>query len=260
MMASYALTKALLSSDEDGYRRATQSEFLRAAANGQLSKDTLGRWLANDRLYIHAYNRGTGRFLSFLQVPDVAPGPSAEPDSATKLFHWLVDALVNVRREERFFVDTAAQHGININLEADRHGKVPQSAKLEGLRRWESLFESVAVSSSRALPWLEAAIVYWGTEVCYLNAWSWAKDQLRPGEDVSRDADGGAVRSQFINNWTSEEFVTFVDQLGAIIDDAVSKLIDTDGEGVKRELFERAQVTWRQVLVAEETFWPKLED
>ena len=69
-MPSYSLTKQLLATDEEGYKKATQSEFLKLAANGQLSKDILGRWLANDRLYIHSYCRGLGSLLSFLQYPD----------------------------------------------------------------------------------------------------------------------------------------------------------------------------------------------
>lgn len=256
-MSSYSLTKQLLATDEEGYKKATQSEFLKLAANGQLSKDILGRWLANDRLYIHSYCRGLGLLLSFLQYPDnVRRGQ--DPGAETKLLDWIVGALVNIRREENFFIDTAAEYGIEINLETQANGRVAESTKLEGLRRWEALFQSVAPGEGDILPWLEAAVVYWGTEKCYLDAWSWAKAQLTVQEDPSKDADGGAVRKEFINNWTCKEFVEFVDDLGRIIDEAVAKEVEKKGEGFKAELLRRVEGKWQDVLQAEEVFWPTI--
>lgn len=111
---------------------------------------------------------------------------------------------------------------------------------------------------SDVLPWLEAAVVYWGTEKCYLDAWSWAKAQLTVQEDPSKDADGGAVRKEFINNWTCKEFVEFVDDLGRIIDEAVAKEVEKKGEDFKVELFKRVEGKWQDVLQAEEVFWPTI--
>ncbi|KAK7413783.1 hypothetical protein QQX98_007350 [Neonectria punicea] len=257
-MSHFFLTRALLASNEDGYRRATQSEFLRLAANGQASKDILGKWLGNDRLYIHSYVRGVGRLISFLQFPDTAPQQNDDPNSATKLLDWLVGALVNVRREEKFFLETAARYDIQINLQTQDDGRVPQNAKLEGLRRWEALFDSLAPAKDGNIPWLEAAVVYWGTEKCYLDAWSWAKAQLTAQKDAKEDADGGALRNEFIDNWTSQEFVEFVDGLGTIIDEAVAEYVERGGETAKQELLKRAEVQWREILVAEEAFWPNM--
>ncbi|CAG7563825.1 unnamed protein product [Fusarium equiseti] len=248
---SYSLTKQLLASDEQAYKKATQSEFLRLAGNGKASKDILGRWLANDRLYIHSYCRGLGRLLGFLQYPDTVQ-QNVKPDPATQLLDWIVAALVNIRREEKFFINTAFEYGININLET-KGGKVQSSTKLEGLRRWEALYASVAPNEKDVLPWLEAAVIYWGTEKCYLDAWSWAKAQLDES-DGSKDADGGAVRKEFINNWTCKEFVDFVDDLGKIIDDAVAKVVKEGGD--KEKIFKRVQGKWHDVLEAEEAFWP----
>ncbi|KAF4975959.1 hypothetical protein FZEAL_7311 [Fusarium zealandicum] len=256
-MSSASLTQQLLASDEQGYKRATQSEFLRLAANGQLSKEILGRWLANDRLYIHSYCRGLGRLLSFLEYPATVQRGEAL-GSTTRLLDWIVGALVNIRREERFFIDTAADYGIDINLETQADGSVAQSTKLDGLRCWEALFDATSPKQDQELPWLEAAVVYWGTEKCYLDAWSWAKAQLAVQEDSSKDADGGAVRKEFINNWTSQEFVDFVDDLGRIIDEAVANEVERKGEGFKADLFKRVEGKWREVLDAEEAFWPSV--
>lgn len=251
---SYSLTQQLLVSDEQAYKRATQSEFLKLAGHGKASKELLGRWLANDRLYIHSYCRGLGRLLSFLEYPDTVQ-PNVDPGATTKLLDWIVAALVNIRREEKFFINTAAEYGINVNLETGEDGRVDSSTKLEGLRRWEALYASVSPNEKEELPWLEAAVIYWGTEKCYLDAWSWAKGQLSD-DDGSNDADGGAVRKEFINNWTCEEFVEFVDELGRIIDDAVNKLVEEKGKDVKEKLFKRVEGKWHDVLEAEEAFWP----
>ncbi|RGP76955.1 transcription factor [Fusarium longipes] len=250
---SYSLTQQLLASDEQGYKRATQSEFLRLAGHGKASKDLLGLWLANDRLYIHSYCRGLGRLLSFLEYPDTVQR-DVDAGPTTQLLDWIVAALVNIRREEKFFINTAFEYGININLET-KDGHVESNTKLEGLRRWEALYNSVSPNDTDVLPWLEAAVIYWGTEKCYLDAWSWAKAQLSES-DGSDDADGGAVRKEFINNWTCKEFVEFVDDLGKIIDDAVAKVVEEKGEDAKEQFFKRVEEKWHAVLAAEEAFWP----
>jgi thiaminase len=253
-------THRLLALDEDAYKRATESPFLAAAARGAVSKKTLGQWLGNDRLYIHAYIQGTGRLLSFLELP-VTAAASASPNSyATRLLDWCVEALANVRREERFFIDTASRFGIVIDLPLDATGnKIPWPAKLEGLRRFEDLFRDVRPRHAAVLPWLEAAVLFWGTEKCYLDAWSWASSQqANDGRALDTDADGGALRTEFIPNWSSAEFSAFVDQLGALIDAAVKEQVQKGGEGVGPELLRRAEVVWRELLRAEETFWPAM--
>lgn len=251
-----SLTQHLITSDEAGFKRATQSPFLASAARGDLSKDILGHWLANDRLYIHAYIKGTGNLLGFLQLPLSTSSPD---HNAVQIRDWAIDALVNVRREENFFVDTATRYGINVNLPSDGAGNISETGKVDGLLRFESLFEQVGPSNNIILPWLEAAVLFYGTEKCYLDAWSWAKSQQESGGDGSKDADGGALRKEFIPNWSSPEFKAFVDQLGDIIDKAFEEEIKLHGEGVRTKLTERAEAKWQQLLAAEEAFWPVLQ-
>lgn len=77
------------------------------------------------------------------------------------------------------------------------------------------------------------------------------------------DEDGGALRREFIPNWSSVEFARFVDQLGEIIDSAVQRemaLWQNEGEeAIKGELLDRALAKWREVLAAEKAFWPTME-
>ncbi|KAL7937358.1 hypothetical protein V8C35DRAFT_292305 [Trichoderma chlorosporum] len=269
MAGPFSLTQTILVSDPLAYKSAIQSPFLAHASQGRVSKSLLGQWLANDRLYIHAYIRGVGRLLSFLQLPQVVTSPRDEaaereqPPNA-KLLSWMIDALVNIRREEDFFVRTAAKYGIDVNLPADADGRVAASAKLEGLRRFETLFDGISPSSDEGiiLPWLEAAVVFWATEKCYLDAWSGAASRLSTRPDSEGDADGGALRREFIPNWSSEEFTEFVDQLGEIIDSAVQREMelhpDAD-EVIRVQLLDRALAKWHEVLAAENAFWPAME-
>lgn len=251
-MDDLSFTKVILKSEPEAFRRATQSEFLRLGAEGTLPKEILGKWLGNDRLYIHAYIRGLGRTLSLLKPPQVTGNA---PSRETRILDWLVRALVNIRREEKFFVETAEKFGIDIALEADKKGIVADETKLEGLRRFETLFDSIGSGKSISPPWVEAAIIFWGTEKCYLEAWTWAKSQLKES-DGSGDADGGALRNEFIPNWTSDEFVHFVDELGRIIDDVVAEQIKISGVQVIADLVQYFGDRWRELLEAEEKFWP----
>ncbi|KAL7795133.1 hypothetical protein V8C37DRAFT_374606 [Trichoderma ceciliae] len=266
-----SLTQTILASDPLAYKSATQSPFLAHASQGTVSKRLLGQWLANDRLYIHAYIRGVGRLLSFLQLPEVVTPPrdeaaAREETTATKLLGWMIDALVNIRREEDFFVRTAAKYDIDVNLPAGADGRVDHSTKLEGLRRFEVLFDGISAGGGddqAILPWLEAAIVFWATEKCYLDAWSGVAALLstpaNDGNESESDADGGALRREFIPNWSSKEFAQFVDQLGDIIDSAVEQEMRSrqdEDETVRAALLDRALAKWHQVLAAEKAFWP----
>ena len=255
-MSKQSFTKQLVESDKTGFQRATQAPFLAAAARGQVSRELLGSWLANDRIYIHNYISGTGRILATHELPAIS---SLSINSAyAKLVDWLVEALVNVRREERFFLDTANRHGIGIDLPTTVDGRVDDSAKLEGLRRFEKLFASCALRKGEILPWLEDAVVFYGTEKCYLDAWSWAASQIDVSKaDVAADADGGVLRTELIPNWSNKDFADFVNRLGAIIDDAVDEMVKAGGEALRSTLFARAQAKWTELLAAEETFWPK---
>lgn len=248
---SQSFTQALLRSNPEGFQRATQPHFLRNAARGLVDKPTLGSWLANDRLYIHGYIRATGHLLSFLSLPAAA---STKPsDGASRLLSWCIDALVNIRREEAFFVQTAADYGIGVNLPIT-NGVVAQADKLPGLVRIEKLFDSVKPGDG-ALPWLEAAVLFYGTEKCYLDAWTWARSQQNETPTEQGDLDGGALRKEFIPNWTAAEFVTFVDELGMVIDEAVQEAGEREREG----LMGRAKAIWEELLLAEESFWPVME-
>lgn len=284
---TWSLTSHLLSVDKEAYEAATRAPFLEAAGQGRVSKTTLGKWLANDRLYTHAYIKAAGRALASIDLPQTTTSPSGRHRVWTpQLVDWLCDTLVALRREDHLFVDVASRYGIPIDLEVDEgkqhhqqgegFPRVRDAAKIPGLIMFERLFGNLTVPMNNTssnekppllllLPWLEAVVVFWGTEQVYSDAWTWAKQQQQRREGVlyaegdAAEADGGALRKEFIPNWSSEEFIAFVGKLGDIVDGAVSGLVEVHGEGVKAGLVGRAEQVWRELVAAEGAFWPEVE-
>ncbi|KAK4044171.1 hypothetical protein C8A01DRAFT_12457 [Parachaetomium inaequale] len=300
---NWSLTDHLLATQEHLYKSATQHPFLLAGAEGRLPKDILSHWLSNDRLYIHAYLRAAGNLLASIDLPKQVPG--SQEAFETQLADWVIEALVAIRKEERFFIDVAERYdlGIEIALPSlpaqastqDATSKdTTHGGKLPGLVQMESIFASVGAprqtspdSPSKVpgvalvqplftttaaantpptlLPWLEGALTFWGTERCYLGAWSWARgkaeERRSSGEHAEeKDADGGALRKEFIPNWSSPEFAQFVDKLGKLIDDSVAAVLEgkegEERERIKAGILARVEGKWRTLLEAERQFWP----
>lgn len=280
-MAAWTLTSHLVALDPPAFTAATQAPFLAAAGAGRLPKSILATWLANDRLYIHAYIKAAGRALAVIDLPQTTTTSSSSEPAApeTQLVDWLITTLAELRREERLFVDVARRYGLgSIDLETDvsEEGggrevrRVPGSVKSAGLVMMERLFGSLhpaaSVDRNVPLPWLEAAVVFWGTERVYSEAWTWAKGQQHEqgqggdqDKEQEEDADGGALRREFIANWSNEGFHAFVRQLGGIVDRAMEEAVGALGEGVRAGLVKRAEKVWRELVAAETAFWPGLE-
>ena len=301
----WSLTEHLLTTYPDQYKTATQHPFLLAAAEGRLPKEVLARWLANDRLYIHSYIRAAGKLLAHIDLPRAAPKTGDEPYE-TQLVDWLIDALAGVRKEERFFIQVARRYGLSVDLPVLTPGpgvavasqsKVDSSGKLPGLTMIQNIFSNITDAESPSpapntslltalsskltlsaappsttppppLPWLEGAITFWGTERCYLDAWSWAKSKqavvTKGADDANEDADGGALRNEFIPNWSSAEFARFVGQLEGLINSAVAEVLDRassdeEKEAKKQEFIGRVDAKWKSLLAAEAAFWPDVE-
>ncbi|KAK3378898.1 hypothetical protein B0T24DRAFT_610265 [Lasiosphaeria ovina] len=289
----WSLTEHLLSTYADEHARATQHPFLLAAAEGRLPKSVLGRWLANDRLYIHAYIKAAGKILASIDLPQtpLPPGTPGGEATETQLVDWLIEALVAVRKEERLFIDVAERYELGVQWEQDQPQiPAPESrgaggnsnAKLVGLTMIEDIFGAIqlpgaagkntgtvnTLAGARAtptlLPFLEGAVTFWGTERCYLDAWSWAKSKEPLARNLSEDADGGALRREFIPNWSSLAFSQFVGRLGSLIDSAVSQVLEgvadeSEISARKEEILARVEGKWKSLLAAEAAFWPQVE-
>ena len=125
----------------------------------------------------------------------------------------LIDTITNIRRELKFFEQVAAKYGLQLEpTDAD--------GVSEGVQRYRDLFFRTAEGIERQeKSMLEGLVVLWGTEKCYLEAWRYAASLFEDGaDDGIRDEDGGALRKEFIPNWTSGEFAAFVERIGWFVD------------------------------------------
>jgi thiaminase len=261
-----SLTAHLLTLSTPSFTLATQSPFLSHAATNKLPKHLLSQWLANDLLYMRGYINLAGELLSIIKLP-VAPASPNKDDSSDAVEHrlvdWLVDALVNIRREERFFVDVSGKYDIDVGI-TDENRVVDEERKNEGLKRFEWLFGNAmgeyGKKEGAVLPWLEGVVLFWATEKVYYTAWTWAREQMDSVRDGKGSWDDMAdiMQKEFIPNWTNEEFKAFIERLEGILDDGVNKAVDGD-RGRWVGILDRAEKVWRQVLDAEALFWPKVE-
>jgi thiaminase len=141
-----SLTQHLLNLNPEAFKKATQTPFLAQAGKGTLSKEILQQWLSQDRLYAQAYVRFVSHIISSLRLPQ-----SVSPQNINeRLLDLFIDALTNVRRELKFFEDTAKRYGLDIDAISES----------EGVKGYESLFQETSSKGNI----LQSMVLLWGTE------------------------------------------------------------------------------------------------
>lgn len=267
-MATKQLSDCLhsISTSTSSFTRATQHPFLTAAGDGSLSASTLTRWLVQDIHYTRAYIRFIGGLLSQLYLPtslfrSTAHGGARQKDLQARIFDLLTGALTNIQRETQFFEDVAEEYGLSLDLTAE-----PEPIT----RAYINMFDSMRQGSGRG-GLLEGLTVLWATEECYLNAWNHAKKQtphknFASTKTAEKERVTMALRAEFIPNWTSAEFVAFVDECKGVLDAAAGEEglgavlgAEDTGRGVENNAkmtLKRCERIWEQVLWLEERFWP----
>lgn len=278
----WALTTHLLSVSIPQFKRTTSAPFLSLAAQGRLPKPLIAEWLANDRLYIQGYislaenlvrviestSGGSTRATRATATANPSADNGVEPIES-RLLRWLDAAIDNVKREFAWFDEMTSDYGLTSPAPTS-------SSKSLGVQRFEALFSRLsspqATAASSFLPWLEGAVCLFSTEKVYYEAWSWARrqDRRRSADgsarsrsrspnpatvDYSRDLDGGAMRKEFIPNWSNKNFMMFVETLERIINEGVGEAVGKD-EKRWQEVKRRADEVWQATLDAEEAFWP----
>jgi thiaminase len=249
----WALTTHLLSINHEQFLRITQHSFLARAANGTLPKPLVAQWLANDVQYLKVYQGLSEQTLTIVRNTQPEATISDPNDVETRLIGWLGAAIQNGNREERFFQEVANIYKLDIGI--------TEATKNEGLRRYETLYNTFTANDRNAfLPWLEGAVFLWAMEKVYYEAWSWARrqDAQTSPRTFDKDQDGGAMRREFIPNWSNRDFMMFVEQLERIINEAVSTAVKGNDE-LWRQVKIRTDAVWMAVLDAEEAFWPDVD-
>jgi thiaminase len=270
----WVLTTHLLSISIPQFKRTTTAPFLARAAQGQLPKPLIAEWLANDRLYIQGYVSLAENLVCIIEQTSTATRATATTvdieSIESRLLRWLDAAILNVKREFEWFDEMTAAYSLTAPAPSS-------SQKSLGVQRFEALFSQL--SSSRPnefLPWLEGAVCLFSTEKVYYEAWSWARKQDRRRSadgasrrsrsrspnpetlDYSKDLDGGAMRKEFIPNWSNKNFMMFVETLERIINEGVGEAVGRDDKRWQ-EVKQRADAVWQATLDAEEAFWPDVD-
>lgn len=246
-------------------KAATESSFLEKAGKGTLSKEALQEWLAQDRLYAQAYLRFASLLLANIPLPStVSPNHINE-----RLINLVLESVNNIRQELKFFEDVGRRY--DLNLEA--------SVVSEGVKSYRILFTDMGEGIEKDTHGILAGLVLlWGTEKCYLDAWVYASTLSSPDIPAEQDRDGGALRREFIPNWTSSDFSDFVDRCAKLMDEiwtggqssGAGELLargawrpigtDTARAESRLEWLEWAEGLWKKILDAEIIFWPDIDD
>lgn len=245
---SPSLTTHLLSHAPSAFKAATTHPFLHAAGTSTVSPSALLAWLTQDRLYALSYVSFIGALLSKTSLSSSSSSSSSITTTTTprtQTLEWritdcLIDALINIRRELGMFEDVLRE-------EFDWKEDGSQQPRQE-TRAYQDLFAG-ATAPSQSL--LVGMTVLWATEKSYLEAWRFAKSHVR---DVAEDKKGDVLQKTLIPNWTSVEFEGFVEQIGRLVDELAREVAEGGREWGKCE------EAWRQVLWAEERFWPDLHE
>ncbi|KAJ7674420.1 heme oxygenase-like protein [Mycena rosella] len=210
------------------YTEAIHHTFLRAAGDSTLDNTLLSLWLSQDRIYAaHAYPRFIGALIASIPFRKSDGLKSSREAHNQRVLKTLTYALENVIREVGFFVDTAEKWGLDLEGWRERKGTRDYVA------------EMVSISGNRALN--DGLVFLWAMERVYLDAWTFVLRELQQSAVERATSDSPAAT--FADNWSSPEFIKFVDDLADLVN-------ASDIE------WARAEEIWMRVVELEKDFWP----
>ena len=237
------LTDILLDHQPYLFELATRAPFLVAAGTGKLSKALLSKWLSQDRLYAQSYIGFIGSLIARVDLPYAHISEKAS-SLRWRIVKMLSSSLENIHRELKFFEDVAKRYDLNLEFPSPPHVSFTADT---ATKQYIDLFRAFWTDPTMTL--LDGLVILWATEYCYLTAWRYAATHLNPGR--RGDLDGGALRNEFIPNWTSQGFENFVDE----IKDCTNLLSQREEAGNRIEVF---KAVWAHVLGIERRFWPEM--
>jgi len=237
------LTDVLLEHQPYLLELATRAPFLAAAGTGNLSKALLSKWLSQDRLYAQAYIGFIGALIARVDLP-YAHVEDKQSSLRWRIVNMLSSLLENMNHELKLFENVAKRYGLN--LEFPPRPDVYFTADM-ATKQYIDLFRAFWTDPTMTL--LEGLVVLWASKYCHFNAWRYAASHLNPRR--RDDLDGGALRNEFIPNWTSDEFAKFVDEITV----CTNLLAEREEAGRKIEVLKEV---WMHVLSIERKFWPEM--
>ncbi|EJF59569.1 heme oxygenase-like protein [Dichomitus squalens LYAD-421 SS1] len=216
------------------YSAATEHAFLTAAGTGVLPAPLLSLYLSQDRIYAaHAYPRFLGHLLTHVPFSSLHAPDSPEERFHSEVVGVLADALQNVQREVGLFADIEKKYTLpSFAGWRERKATRDYTAELARVGAFGS-FE-------------DGLVFLWAMERVYLDAWTYAKSLL--GNVQGEPSPAFSAVKELVENWTSPEFVKFVDHLA----DLVNRLHIVP----RSAAFIHAEEIWARVVELEEAFWP----
>jgi thiaminase len=246
-MAENSVADMLMSHPETvaQYTRATQNQFLRYAGQGKVSKNKLSQWLSQDRLYAQAHCRFLGGLISRVHL---SKEQGMDSSLEWRLITLLKGALDGILRELQFFEETAKKYGLDLAY-SEHGGEFRPDSTTTGFINCFDGFGADATAGRDSL--FQGLVVLWTTEKVYLDAWTFASEEGK-GVNADHDLDGGALRNEFIPNWTSKAFNGFVKEIQECLDSYATR------QYTPNEAKAIALDSWKKVLPLEEGFWPEV--
>jgi thiaminase/transcriptional activator TenA len=183
-----------------------EHRFVRAAADGTLPAEAFDRWVVADHHFVVGFRRFVGRLV------DLAPDEPARD--------LLAGSLAPLQGELELFRTWAADRGLDLDAEP---GPI-------------TLGYTSYLGALPADGWAHAVTALFGAEKAYFDAWS----------AVRRSADTGSPWWSFVDNWSSDAFGAWVDDVAALVDRTVP-----DAAAV--------QATFARVIRFEVRFWDAVE-
>ncbi|GAW18121.1 hypothetical protein ANO14919_075940 [Xylariales sp. No.14919] len=253
-MSKQSLTESLLADSQiaDLYQQATRSSFLRLGGQGRLPRETLSEWLSQDRLYAQAYVRFIGGLVSRVKLPVDVDANDAGAALQWRILTMLEACLAGIMRELRFFEEAASRYGLDLMaVGSNQHTFGPNEITRGYIDLFDSFTTQPREGSPRAL--FDGLVVLWATEKAYLTAWSYATQFSSLSMDFEKDLDGGALRREFIPNWTSQDFQEFVNKIQDCVDAYAES--QTGEDNTDARLVTAAAIV-KTVFILEKEFWP----
>ncbi|KAF9269413.1 heme oxygenase-like protein [Marasmius fiardii PR-910] len=234
-----SLTQHLLdSSTKFSYDAAIKHDFLTSAGTGTLDHNLLALWLSQDKIYAM---RGYPRFIGSLIAKMAHNPPRVVNMTEEDSYHFVLKALIfcmeNIGREIDFFKTTAEKWDLDLTGWQVRKGTEDYLNEMDRVVREYG-------------PGIEHGLVFlWAMERVYLDAWTYVNTQLHAiGLPPSHSLTISATTS-FAINWSSKEFVAFVDRLGSMVDS-----LDIAPES---PTWKGCEDIWSKVVELEVYFWPE---
>ncbi|KAE8223333.1 hypothetical protein CF319_g3620 [Tilletia indica] len=275
-MIESKLTHHLLSLCPAEADRATITHpFITSIGRGTIEPARLEAWLAQDRHYIlRGYLPLMGSMLANVPLPATGVGHHIGPSSEeSKRYMGTVelmgDAISNAIREAKFFEQTAADAGFDLSVGPPRTTPAQSEAEdsSQHLQPQALPFHPLAPETDAYLNYMsrvahtgtfiEQLTLLWAMEILYYRAWSQAASNRAKSPSPSSTSTPftqpqSEALTALIHNWSSAEFLNFVELLGDLLDMYGGK---GDITRLDSDVLARVQGVWRQVVYLENGFW-----